>query len=105
MKQGWTDALENDYSESSDETLKEKNDKAYTYLVLACDGKPFKAVTCKGNMKNGYKRGKALSVKYNAQDTSDYVELTNDYAAHHDLRVIMRTLKNGFNSWKSYPMK
>ena len=47
------DALDNDYSyenESKDLTedqklLKKKNDDAWNYLVMACDGEPFDIIT------------------------------------------------------------
>jgi hypothetical protein len=78
MKQGWADALENDYPESSDKKLKEINDKDYTYLVLACEGKPFNSVASKDKRKKGWKGWKALSAKYNVQDC---IELTEDYSS------------------------
>jgi predicted YcjX-like family ATPase len=56
MKQGWAETLEKyDYSESSDGKLKERIDKMYTYLILACKDKPFNMVTSKDNRKNACK--------------------------------------------------
>jgi hypothetical protein len=79
MKQRWVDALENDYSESSDNKLEDMKDKAYTYLVLVCEScQSFNIVSSTDNRKNGCKGWKALSAKYNAQDMSDYIKLAED---------------------------
>jgi hypothetical protein len=56
------------------------NGKAYMYLVLSCDGKPFtNVVTNPSNKKNAFKGWAALKAKYNAQDTPNYADLIEDF--------------------------
>jgi hypothetical protein len=77
MKQDWVDTSTKDNcSASTDPKLKSKNDKAYTYLVLACEGKPFNVMTCLANKRNSFKDwAKPNNKKYNAQDSAAYVDL------------------------------
>jgi hypothetical protein len=52
MEQGWAEAQEKDYPESSTDALKQMDEKTYIYLVLACEGKRCNVVTSEYNRNN-----------------------------------------------------
>ncbi len=64
---------------SDDETKLTQNDKAWTYLVLACKGKAFNIVArVKDN--NAFKAWKALEKKYEPKKIDSYINLTEEFA-------------------------